>query len=159
MSFITIEQARSQCRVDAADDDDTKLLECARAAELRCARLANRSIFADATEKATAVADASVALTEAHVNYAAAVQAIPVDVTTSEFHAAMRAARAPLDAAVLAHEQAVVGILINDDIRHAMLLTLGKYYRHREDVTDERVGNLPDGAERIMRHYRWAGDL
>ena len=157
--FITVEQARAQCRVEAADDDDATLLECARAAEIRCARLANRSIFLSADAKAAAIASTLTALDAARATYDADIAAIPYDAGPVQRASAYKAAIAALDAAVLAHEQAVVGIIINDDIMRAMLLTLGKYYRHREDVTDERVATLPDGAERIMRHYRWTGDL
>lgn len=158
MKLITIEQARAQCKVEDSDEDMT-LLECARAAEERCARLANRNIYATIGEKATAIAASTVKLGDARVAYDAAVAAIPGDASTLQLATMMRAAHADMDAAVLEHERAVTGIVVNDDIRHAVLLTVGKYYRHREDVTDERVGVLPEGAARIMRHYRWAGDL
>lgn len=54
------------------------------------------------------------------------------------------------------------GVLVDDTIRAAILLTVGHLYRNRQDVVMGQQGNaqmLPVGAQRILQPYLWIGDL
>lgn len=47
------------------------------------------------------------------------------------------------------------GIIINDAIKAAVLLTLGHLYANREDVVSGvSVSQLPNGADRLLQPYR-----
>lgn len=39
-------------------------------------------------------------------------------------------------------------------LRHAILLTIGAYYAHREDITSLRTQQLPQGVTYLTRLYR-----
>ena len=59
-------------------------------------------------------------------------------------------------------QQRANGIVVNQAIKAAILLTLGHLYRNRQDViTGQNAGatKLPVGAERILQPYVWPGDL
>ena len=58
-------------------------------------------------------------------------------------------------------KQRVNGVVIDDTITAAMLLTLGHLYANREDnvASGNNVVQVPVGAQRILQPYLWIGDI
>lgn len=156
MNIITIEQARAHCKTDAQDDEVLTL--CANAAERACANLANRGLFVDQAALDTAINGLSATMSAAftaHANAMEAAASLPED----DRDLAERIAEQRLRNAQLAAGNAIHGIVADDDIIAAILLTTGHFYRNREEVGTAKFEQLPMGAERIMRWYRRAGSL
>lgn len=56
---------------------------------------------------------------------------------------------------VVAQGEDAAGIVVNDAIKAAILLTLGGLYSNREDVvTGVSVARLPNGAQYLLHPYR-----
>lgn len=54
------------------------------------------------------------------------------------------------------------GVVVDDAIRAAMLMTLGHLYKNRQDVVAGQYSGatqMPVGAQRILQPYLWIGDL
>ena len=157
MQFVTIDQARLHCKSDSADDAALTLY--VNAAEKAVAKAANRSIYASQGTLDTALAGISAALTAASAAYRAALAAADaLAYTEDQDFAADKAQTAWRNAQVNA-TNAINGIVVDDMIIAAVLLTAGDWYKNRENTTDKEMHRLPTGAERIMSHYRVIGDM
>ena len=54
------------------------------------------------------------------------------------------------------------GIVVDDTIKAAILMTIGRLYRVRQDVATGQGASavqVPEGARRILEPYLWIGDL
>jgi hypothetical protein len=154
MTFLTLDQAKAHLRVDgvAEDADITLKLE---AAEQSSVEYLNRHVYIDQAALTTAVGAVPAALTAATVAYDAAILAacdIENDVERDmAIFAANEAYRTAKSNARRTHQ----GIVINSNIKSAVLLTLGHFYANREDVVAGiTVTALPTGAQSLLRPYR-----
>lgn len=173
MKLITLEQARTHVNADSGDESDDALLTTyCNGAEAACARLANRNLYATATELQAAVSGVPAMMEAAYVAYDAAVAVAEsqTDARMKAFH--MAAAQTALNTATnnadaiingLALDVAAVnGQPVGDDIILAVLMTVGHSYRNRESVVAGQGAaavEVPLSAQAIMRNNRWIGAL
>lgn len=138
---LTLDFVRAYLKADSADDTViTALMASARSI---CQDYCNRNFFDTDELLATAVASATTTLatTLAARDAELAAGASPPDVGT-KYATTLGAIRADL-----------YGVVINDSISAAILLTIGHLYTNREDV------DMPTGAQRILQRYLWIGEL
>lgn len=160
MKLITIDQARDHVKGDGDDDDLITIY--GNGAEAACARLANRHIYATQDELTAARQASSAGLAAAYADYdVATAQAATA---TSAMHRIVLAEDAKLSLKRILDEHAFVmnGIVVTDDIKAAILLTLGNWYENRSEVVTGQGAaavQLPMAASAIMSQYRWLGPV
>lgn len=176
MAIISLDTARQHCKADTRDDSLLSLYIIA--AQRRAEMMLNRRIFETAEELEAAIAavpalsdaaltalfdaetaaktayDAAIAAAEALTDLDARARAI----AQAEFNydVAMRNARAIFTAGAGDRDNSVYGIVATDDIRAAMLLTIGHLFRNREDVVtgqSAQVAELPNAASALLWPY------
>lgn len=164
MKLITLAQARDHCKADG--DDDDLITVYADAAEAACARLANRNLYATASELATAIGGVPAAMTTAYATYDADV-AIANSQDDTRIQTMMLAqAQVSLDKATNNVDAIIHGLALDtipgDDIVCAVLMTTGHFYRNRENVITGQGAaaiEVPMSAQNIMSNNRWLGPL
>lgn len=154
MTFVTLEQAKSHLRVEGADQDDdiTQKLE---AAEGRAIEYLNRHVYADQDALDAAKAAAPATLTVATNAYQAAISAANAMENCVERKIATLAADEAYVEAQTYAKRTYRGIVINAQIKAAILLTLGYLYENREEATAVvAVTALPIDAKDLLRPHR-----
>lgn len=160
MKLITLDQARDHCKADG--DDDGLIAVYADAAESACARIANRNLYADATGLAAAIAAVPTAMATAYTDYDAAVAAAN-SADDDRIRTMMLAnAQIALDRATVEAENVLHGITAEEypDIISAVLMTVGHFYRNRENVVGGQGASaieVPMSARNVMTELRWPG--
>ena len=115
----------------------------------------DRGVYADGTALQTAMTAAPAALTAATVAKEAAVAAAEAMTDSTEKSAALQVAETAYMRALVAYRQAFDGIVVNDQIKAAVLLTVGHLYAHREDaVVGASVSALPNGADHLLQPFK-----
>lgn len=149
--LITDAQARAHVR--AEEDDDIAIY--IGAAELAAQEFMNRRVYADQAALDAAQLTVTDSLLAARAAYVAADEAANL---IDDRDACLEAKGHAFSQYMAAHRLAAEirsGIVINDMIRAAMLLTIGHLYENREEVvTGVSVTQLPMGTERLLRPYR-----
>lgn len=154
MSFVTLAEAKLHLRVDGTNEDSLIGLYI-NAAEQAAIKAMDRGVYADGTALQTAMAAAPAALTAATVAKEAAVTAAEALTDADEKAAALQVAEAAYMRALVAYRQVFDGIVVNDQIKAAVLLTVGHLYAHREDVVSgASVAALPNGADCLLQPYK-----
>lgn len=154
MTFVTLEQAKSHLRVDGADEDADITLKL-EAAEGHAVEYLNRHVYADQAALDAAKAAAPAALTAATAAYEAAMDAAEAMENVVERDIATLAACEDYVKAQSLAKRTHRGMVINDQIKAAVLLTLGHLYENREDVVaGVAVTELPTGAKCLLRPHR-----
>lgn len=154
MSFVSLASAKLHLRADGTDEDALIGIYIA-AAEQAAVKALDRGVYADGTALQTAMTDAPAALTTATADYAAAVTAADAMTDTTEQAAALQVAETAYMRARVAYRQAFDGIVVNDTIKAAVLLTVGHLYSNREDsVVGASVAALPNGADYLLQPYK-----
>lgn len=154
MSFVTLAEAKIHLRVDGTDEDALIGLYI-NAAEQAAVKALDRGVYADGTALQTAMTAAPAALTAATAAYTAAVAAAEAVTDTTEQTAALQVAEAAYMRALVAYRQVFDGIVVNDQIRAAVLLTVGHLYANREDaVVGASVSALPNGADYLLQPFK-----
>lgn len=154
MSFVQLAEARLHLRVDCPDEDALIWLYI-NAAEQAAINALDRGVYADSTELQTAMAAAPAALAAATAAKDSAVAAAEALTDADEKAAALKAAENAYMRALVAYRQVFDGIVVNDQIKAAVLLTVGHLYAHREDaVVGASVSALPNGADHLLQPYK-----
>ena len=154
MSFVTLAEARLHLRVDCPDEDALIWLYIS-AAEQAAINALDRGVYADSTELQTAMAAAPAALAAATAAKESAVAAAEALTDADEKAVALKAAENAYTRALVAYRQVLDGIVVNDQIKAAVLLTVGHLYANREDVvTGASVAALPNGADYLLQPYK-----
>lgn len=154
MQFVTLSEARTQCKADAADDAMVTIY--ANAAEKRCSQIAQRNIYVDGTALTAARATVSASLVAANAAYAAAIAAADALTIDADKADAKLSAEAALQEAQLSASMIRDGIVVTADIKAAVLLITAHWYRNREEVQTGPGANavqIPQGAQNIMEQY------
>lgn len=152
MSIIDLADARHHLRLES-DYPAEQVQGPLDAAERRAAQFLNRAIFAseDAKTAATAAVPAQLAAASDAYNAArgaaAAADALVRDLLLEQ------AGRSFCEARAIARET-LAGIVINADIRSAVLLLLGHYFNNRAAVAAGATLVVPLGAEYLLMPYR-----
>ena len=154
MSFVTLEEAKLHLRVDGTDEDSLIGLYI-NAAEQAAIKAMDRGVYADNTAVQTAMTAAPAALTAATAAKEAAVTAAEALTDADEKAAALQAAENAYTRALVAYRQVFDGIVVNDQIRAAVLLTVGHLYANREDVVvGVSVSALPAGVDCLLQPFK-----
>lgn len=153
MSIVTLAEAKLHLRVDHSDEDALISVWIA-AAEESARQHIERNIYADATALSTAIAAAPAALTAATSAYEAAVTAAEAIADDVESQSAMDAASRNYASAIADTRYTLAGLVINDAIRAAILLTVGHLYANREAVTVGQALELPMGVAHLLNTYK-----
>ena len=154
MSFVQLTEAKLHLRVDGTDEDALIGLYI-NAAEQAAVKAMDRGVYADGTALQTAITAAPAALTAATTAYTAAVTAADAMTDTTEQTAALQVAETAYMRAQVAYRQAFDGIVVNDTIKAAVLLTTAHLYANREDVVaGVSVAQMPNGAEWLLQPYK-----
>lgn len=154
MSFVQLAEAKIHLRVDGTDEDALIGLYI-NAAEQAAVKAMDRGVYADGTALQTAMTAAPAALTTATAAYTAAVTAADAMTDTTEQTAALQVAETAYMRALVAYRQAFDGIVANDQIKAAVLLTVGSLYAQREDVVvGASVAALPNGADCLLQPFK-----
>jgi hypothetical protein len=154
VNLITIEQARSQTHADGVDEAMLELY--AGAAERAAMQFLNRYVYPDTSALSGAQSTVAATLQAADVAFDAAIDAAD-DLEGSARCAARDAACRARTTARNAAREVLDGIVVTDDIRAAVLLTLAHLYRNREDVVAGSAAaavQLPLGAHSLLWPYR-----
>lgn len=153
MPVIDIDVAMQHLR---AEDEDRVLVEAQLgAAEEQASQYMQRRFYADQAALDAALATVPAAITTTRARYEEAVASIEfIPLLEDRYGSRERAARAFADARA-AIEMVARGIVINDAIRAACLLSLGHLYANREDVvTGTITAELPMGSRWLLNPYR-----
>ena len=154
MSFVTLEEAKLHLRVDGTDEDSLIGLYI-NAAEQAAIKAMDRGVYADNTAVQTAMTAAPAALTAATAAKEAAVTAAEALTDADEKAAALQAAENAYMRALVAYRQVFDGIVVNDQIKAAVLLTVGHLYANREDVVvGVSVSALPAGVDCLLQPFK-----
>ena len=154
MSFVTLAEARLHLRVDCYDEDALIWLYIS-AAEQAAINALDRGVYADSTALGTAKAAAPAELDAAIAAYEAAIAAAGLLTDTDAQAAAIQTAGNGLLRAKVAYRQAMDGMVVDDAIKAAVLLTVGHLYANREDVVaGASVAALPNGADYLLQPFK-----
>lgn len=154
MSFVSLAEAKLHLRVDGADEDALVGIYI-NAAEQAAIKAMDRGVYADNTALQAAMTAAPAALTAATAAYTAAVTAADAMTDATEQVAALQVAETAYMRAQAAYRQAFDGIVVNDQIKAAVLLTVGHLFANREDVVvGASVSAMPHGADCLLQPYK-----
>lgn len=154
MSFVTLAEAKLHLRVDGTDEDALIGIYI-NAAEQAAIKAMDRGVYADDTALNAAKTAAPAALTAATAAYTAAVTAADAMTDAIEQAAALQVAETAYMRAQVAYRQVFDGIVVNDQIKAAVLLTVGHLFANREDVVvGSSVSALPHGADCLLQPYK-----
>jgi len=154
MSFVSISEAKLHLRVDNTDED-VMIGIYISAAEQSAVMAMDRGVYFDDAALQAAIAAAPDALSAATTAYTAAVAAAGEMADATEKNAALRAAEMAYMRAQVAHRQTFDGIVANDQIKAAVLLTVGHLYANREDVVvGVSVSALPAGVDCLLQPFK-----
>lgn len=154
MTFITLATAKAHLRVTHADEDTLIGLYLSAAENAAVAAL-DRKVYPDSTALIAAVAGAPAAFAEAVAAHEAAVADAMLMYYADEQAEAYRVADLALQRARIESRQVNDGIVINDAITAAILLTLGTLYESRSDaVIGLSVSQLPGGVDALLQPFR-----
>ena len=155
MSFVQLAEAKLHLRATDGTDEDALIGLYINAAEQAAVKALDRGVYADGTALQTAMTAAPAALTAATVAKEAAVAAAEAMTNSTEKVAALQVAETAYMRALVAYRQAFDGIVVNDQIKAAVLLTVGSLYAQREDVVvGASVAALPNGADYLLQPFK-----
>lgn len=150
MSIVTLAEAKLHLRVTGGDED-TLIQAHLNAAELLAASWMGRSIYADATALTTARTAVPAALSAATTSYIAAVDAAALLEDATEAGIALDAAEQDYLGAQTSARMTHAGVVINDLIKAAVLLTVGALYADRE------TAEPPKAAQHLLQPHKLYG--
>ena len=151
MILVTPAEVRAHCRAES--DNDALLATYTNGAEQAVQQFLNRRVFPDTEALQEAVADMPAGVASAEAERKTAREAA-AELEGEARCAAEMAADAAWAAALAKARETAAGMVVNDDIRAAVLLIAGHRYRNREAVTDEPARELPQGVTAILWPYR-----
>lgn len=155
MSFVQLSEAKLHLRGVDGTEEDALIGLYINAAEQAAIKALDRGVYADNTALQAAMTAAPAALAAATAAKEAAVTAAEALTDADEKAAALQAAENAYLRALVAYRQVFDGIVVNDQIKAAVLLTVGHLYSHREDaVVGASVSALPNGADHLLQPFK-----
>lgn len=153
-NLISTATARAHLRVTLTAEDTLIAIWCG-AAEKSAIQFIQRKLYADADALAAAKAAAPTTLSAATTAYDAAIEAADLIENAVEQEAAACQAVMDYEEAQADYARTMNGIVIEDDIRAAMLLTIRHLYDNRGSVVVGTIASeLPLGVKHLLQPYR-----
>lgn len=149
--LVDLASAKRELRV-LHDAEDTEIERKLGAAQEQAQAFLNRNVYADTYELDEAVIAAPEVLRDATLAYEAAMDAAGLLETQAERDLAYADARAAMAEAQEAYRMARRGMVVNESIRTAILLTAGSLWEHRGD--EDSVQGVPPAARAFLWPYR-----
>lgn len=153
MSLVTLADAKLHLRVDSADED-TLIGALLNAAELSASQWLNRRLFSDQGTLDAAVAGVPTALATATAAYVAASAVADAVADEIEQDIAQAAADTAYASAQATARATNYGMVVNDSIKSAVLLTVGHLYANREASTNRQLVDLPMGVQFLLQPFK-----
>lgn len=150
MSIVTLAEAKLHLRVTGGDED-TLIQAHLNAAEILSSSWMGRTIFENQGALTTARAAVPAALSAATTAYVSAVDAAGSLTSEAEACIALDAAEQDYMRAQTAARMTHAGIVINDLIKAAVLLTVGALYADRE------TAEPPMAAQHLLQPHKLYG--
>lgn len=150
MSIVTLADAKLHLRV-TGDDENTLIQAHLNAAEQLAASWMGRTLFADQSALTNARAAVQSQLSAATTAYIAAVDAAAALEEETEAGIALDAAEADYQKAQASARMTHAGVVINDLIKSAVLLTVGALYADRE------LAEPPRAAQHLLQPHKLYG--
>lgn len=155
MSIVSTDQAQQHLRLAAGEFDAEDLALKLAAAETAAGTFLNRNVYETKDALDGAIAGAPAALAAATDAYSTAMTAAAGIASDTERAIVECGAREAYAHAQLAARRTYLGIVVNDAIRAAILLTLGLLWENREDlIIGTTAVPLPGGAAALLRPHR-----
>lgn len=152
--LIELDTAKTHLRVYGTDEDEL-IAMWLTAAERAASEFMNRNIYPDQTALDAAKAAAPVALDAALAAFEAAIEAARDKTTDAAREFAQFSALEALTNARVAARKAVQGIVVDEEITTAILLTLCHLYENRSDsYAGKPITVLPMGARTFLQPKR-----
>lgn len=154
MAILTIEQARSHCRVEP-DYPADQLEVYMHAAESYVVAHLNRAVFQDESSLQDALEALPLNVGAAYDTYKVSLESAESIENEGQKQAVIRMAKARYRLSEINSERTMNGIVANKTIVAAMLLVLGNLFQNREaDVVGASVMELPTGVQRMLASFR-----
>lgn len=150
MSIVTLADAKLHLRV-TGDDENTLIQAHLNAAEQLAASWMGRALFADQGALTTARAAVPSQLSAATTAYIAAVDAAALIDDETEAGIALEAAEQDYQKAQTTARMTHSGLVINDLVKAAVLLTVGALYADRE------TAEPPKAAQHLLQPHKLYG--
>lgn len=152
--LLSFEEARAHLRVESCYPTE-QVAPYLLAAERFAVEFLNRRVYESEAKLAEAVAAVPKALSDARVAYEEGVRSAAALSDGSERDAACEHAAWAYRAAKTAALEIRCGMVIDDLIKAAILLTLGHLHENREEVITGTIATtLPTGARALLQPYR-----
>lgn len=145
--LISTATAKAHLRKEA-DYPDDQILPYLGAAESKAMNYLNRKIFSDNAAMAAAVAAAPAALTAAGTEYAAVMETLRTEPDGVARALMQEQAGRKYKSAQADATATLAGIVLNDQLRAAILVILDHYFSQRGETP------LPIGSEYLLWDYR-----
>lgn len=148
--LVTDEQVRSHLRIAVDEDVSVYVM----AAESMAAQFLNRNVYATEEDLTAAIAAAPSSLDAAVTAYDLAMDAAAA-LGCVQREGAQFIANEQMNEAVAQNRRVALGMVANDLIRAAILLTIGHLYANREEVVvGASVAELPMSSKYLLQPYR-----
>ena len=152
--LVSLYRVKLHLRV-TSDDEDVTIGIYAMAAEHAALSYIDRKVYATQAELTAAITAAPGAFAAAVLAYNAAIDAAYLLTDEHETREAVRVACLAFDLSRITARQTHDGIVVNDAIVAAILLTTGHLYANRENsVMGVNISTLPNGADSLLMPYR-----
>jgi hypothetical protein len=156
MSIVTLSEAKLHLRVtDSAED--TLIQVWLNAAERAASQWMRRFVYADDESLATAKSGVQAALSVATTAYESAISAAEQLDSDVEMAIAVGAADDAYLNAQATARMTHAGIVLDEGIKAAVLITLGHIYVKRDDDQGQEEVDLPVAARSLLQPYRVYG--
>jgi hypothetical protein len=154
---IDLDTARAFLKADG-DDDDLINAQISSATQI-CEDYCNRAFYVDAAGQQDDFSQALIDRTAALLNRKTAMDSVTGSTPDDDITRAM--IRDHYIQVLGQITQRINGIVLDDAINAAILITLGHLYKNREDnlATGNNVVQVPVGAQRILQSKLWIGNL
>lgn len=152
MPLVDVATAARELRLILEPGEEQDLARKLAAAEEQAVLFMGRAIYADQGTLDAALAGAPAMLATATTAYEDALTAARALTRCSEREASERAAKDSYYEAFWVWNRVVRGIVLNDSIRTAILLTAGSLWEHRGD--EDAVLGIPPAARNFLWPYR-----
>lgn len=152
--MIDIDVIRQHLKLDEGDIEDDLLAQYTASAVRTCETYCNRVFYADEAAREAGRDKAWDDLLQARVDRDTARDLAEDDcrllgIIEDTYNSAVA------DCLSRTH-----GVIVDDTIRAAILMTIGHFYRNRQNVVvGANVAQIPMDAERILQPYLWIGDI